>query len=279
MKPAQAIQTMRKEFYEQVLETNKPSKMSYYKENLLDTLDELESSAQRFTTVEEFIAFIDEFAKKRKEMARFRHTSKHDNNVSLMTIHKSKGLEFRVVILIGASEGIMPHHSIFDAKQMNDVYCSLEGRDKVNAALEEERRLAYVAVTRAKEQLIISSPAYHQGKKRDVSRFILDAFAQQQQSATKQKKRQSIGSATRKPMESVETVSAWICTGKACQAWVRIRTHAGRYVAVQELSTVSFTDEKGEEGSCTIILMKLNRHFESASSSKLANMIGCKITQ
>ena len=56
--------------------------------------------------------------------------------VNLLTIHKSKGLEFKAVLIIGCNEGILPMK---------------------NADIEEERRLVYVAITRAKEFLFISS--------------------------------------------------------------------------------------------------------------------------
>lgn len=184
MKPVQAIQTMRAQFYEAYLETDKQSQLSQYKGSLLDLLDELEASATRFSTVAEWLAYVDNFKQKRSEMVRHRGTFEKDNKVSLMTIHKSKGLEFPVVYLIGASEGNMPQHFIFDEKQLEDVFPSLHGREKVFAALEEERRLVYVAVTRAKEQVIISSPIYYHGKKRSVSRFILDAFSKPKQPAT-----------------------------------------------------------------------------------------------
>jgi len=63
--------------------------------------------------------------------------------VNLMTIHASKGLEFPVVFIAGAEEGIIPH-----------MRAVTEGGD---AAVEEERRLFYVAVTRARDRLFISS--------------------------------------------------------------------------------------------------------------------------
>ena len=66
-------------------------------------------------------------------------TEHKDNNdvVTLMTVHSSKGLEFENVFLVGMEEGIFPHcNSFFD-----------------NESLEEERRLCYVAITRAKKQL------------------------------------------------------------------------------------------------------------------------------
>ena len=63
--------------------------------------------------------------------------------VNLMTIHASKGLEFPVVFIAGAEEGLIPHGRAID-----------EGGEK---AVEEERRLFYVAITRARDKLYISS--------------------------------------------------------------------------------------------------------------------------
>ena len=63
----------------------------------------------------------------------------NDERVSLMTIHSVKGLEFDYVFIVGMEEGLFPH-----------INC-LESRDE----LEEERRLAYVAITRAKKKLFI----------------------------------------------------------------------------------------------------------------------------
>jgi len=226
MKPVDAIQLMRREFYDQYLETNKRNKLTHHKEILRETLDELESSAKRFASIEEFVSFIGEVAEKRKAMDRRHHDNGNDDKVSLMTIHKSKGLEFPVVCLIGASEGNMPHRSIFDAEKMNDVFTTHAGRDKIIAAMEEERRLAYVAVTRAKDDLVISSPAYHRGKKTAVSRFILDAFPKRFANDAGNWKHHPAGaskSSSSKRTHS-ETVYAWICTSDKCNAWQRIKT-------------------------------------------------------
>ncbi len=86
-----------------------------------------------------------------------------DNNyVRLMTIHSAKGLEFSTVFLVGAEEGIFPG------------YRSLGSESE----LEEERRLAYVAITRARERLFITTARtrllFGQTQMMPVSRFICD---------------------------------------------------------------------------------------------------------
>jgi len=70
--------------------------------------------------------------------------------VSLMTIHSAKGLEFPVVFIAGAEEGLIPHE-----KSINPV--DGDGDENEAGSIEEERRLFYVAITRAREKLYISS--------------------------------------------------------------------------------------------------------------------------
>lgn len=79
--------------------------------------------------------------------------------VRLMTIHSAKGLEFDVVFLVGLNEGIFPSR-----------------QTKNQAAMEEERRLAFVAMTRAREALYLSEAQgnLHTGSVRYPSRFIFE---------------------------------------------------------------------------------------------------------
>lgn len=84
--------------------------------------------------------------------------------VQLMTVHAAKGLEFPWVFIVGAEEGIFPHFS------------ALKGDDKSKGGLDEERRLMYVAITRAKKHLVITHCAgrmmYGRSFENPISSFV-----------------------------------------------------------------------------------------------------------
>lgn len=86
----------------------------------------------------------------------------HDK-VTLMTLHAAKGLEFPIVFMVGLEEGIFPHSRVYDAGP---------------AELEEERRLCYVGMTRARQELHLtyarSRLQFGQRAYNEVSRFIAD---------------------------------------------------------------------------------------------------------
>lgn len=255
MKPLNAVQAIRKDFYDAFLETNKRSKLTHHREMLKETLDELESSAKRFDTVEQFLYFIHEVAEKRTEMSRLQK-EQFANKISLMTIHKSKGLEFPIVYLLCAIEGNMPHSSALDASHLDDVkMAGVTGRDKGTAALEEERRLAYVAVTRAKAELLISSPAFYRGKKAEPSRFLLSAFPGAD-TADSRKPAAAVGvggaaarrpPAAGKPAASTERVAAWICEQAGCKAWSRISSPQEAKLAAKACPLCSAAMVKGSK--------------------------------
>ena len=123
------------------------------REELTEILDQLQESGLRYKTMEQWEESIEAY---RKELERQQEGRKEkQEGVSLMTMHSSKGLEFRVVFILDANEGITPHH-----------------RAQLEADLEEERRMFYVAMTRAKDRLHIYYAGERYHKKQEVSRFV-----------------------------------------------------------------------------------------------------------
>ncbi|MNN31005.1 putative ATP-dependent DNA helicase YjcD [compost metagenome] len=233
----QAIRHIRSSFYDYFIEANERHQATLHREMLKEMLDELEASAERFDSLPVFLEFIGNVTE-RNERSRQPGLKEQGNRIALMTIHKSKGLEFPVVFLIGASEGILPHSSALEGERLKDRKTSSapgSGNSKVMvgntaglAALEEERRLAYVAVTRAREELFISSPARHRGKKAEVSRFMLSAFRSAASAAP------SAAAVNRTPAPvrhtsgrssggRTHTVPIWKCTGSSCPGWTRMK--------------------------------------------------------
>ncbi|MDD5610736.1 MAG: ATP-dependent helicase [Candidatus Omnitrophica bacterium] len=107
----------------------------------LNDLDSLERIASRYETLEKFLTDM-ALEPPERSIIEAGAKDKDDSCLTLSTIHSAKGLEWRTVFLIYAAEGHLPS------------YLSLEDND----ALEEERRLLYVAVTRAKENLFVLKP-------------------------------------------------------------------------------------------------------------------------
>jgi ATP-dependent DNA helicase Rep len=105
-------------------------------------------------------------------------TEEPGDAVTLSTLHGSKGLEFDVVFLIGCEEGYLPHARTLDARA-SDVSAGPEGGA---ADIEEERRLFYVGITRARERLVLSRTRSRvlrgRAVPRSVSRFLLDVPAE-----------------------------------------------------------------------------------------------------
>ncbi len=130
---------------------------------LVEILNELESSATNFKTIEEYLNHIERV----KSELLDNKQNKNTDGVIFTTMHSAKGLEFKNVYVIGANEGTIPHEKSYD----------LENEGKKAEQIEEERRLMYVAITRAEENLYISSPINKYGKKVSKSRFIDDIKA------------------------------------------------------------------------------------------------------
>jgi len=120
----------------------------------LDNLQELVRSMEPFENLAGFLEHVS-LAMSVDELA-------EDDKVNVMTLHSAKGLEFDTVFLPGWEEGLFPHQRALDEGGTN--------------ALEEERRLAYVGITRARKQAYISAAAnrriYAQWQSSLPSRFI-----------------------------------------------------------------------------------------------------------
>jgi len=99
-----------------------------------------------------------------------------EDAVAVLTVHKAKGLEFPLVFLVGCAEGKFPVRRRPEALDLPSELLqeTLAGGD---AHLQEERRLFYVAMTRAKQELILTSAAdYGTSRTRKVSRFLVEAL-------------------------------------------------------------------------------------------------------
>ena len=109
-------------------------------ENRIDNIHELQRSIYEFENQNPDLATIENYL---QEIALYTDNDDNDDSqyVSLMTIHMAKGLEFDYVFVLGLSEGIFP---------------SFRALSESDEGIEEERRLAYVAFTRAKKQLYLT---------------------------------------------------------------------------------------------------------------------------
>ena len=126
------------------------------KEDFYEVADEILASAKGYRTFEEWFAHIEEYRQELKRLAQEKR--RNQNAVTFATLHSAKGLEFTKVYLIDVNEGVMPYKK---AVLKQDV--------------EEERRLFYVGMTRAKESLTICSVKKMRGKEVELSRFIKEA--------------------------------------------------------------------------------------------------------
>ena len=123
-------------------------------ENRLENIKELISAMKEFDNLESFLEHV--------SLATSIDQDWDGEKINMMTMHAAKGLEFDVVFLPGWEEGLFPHQKSIEEKGQN--------------GLEEERRLAYVGITRAKKKTIISFSMnrFYQGDWIDsmASRFI-----------------------------------------------------------------------------------------------------------
>lgn len=148
------------------------SMLENYKDNLsiskIENINELISSINKWeetnpeSSIEDYLNSI--------SLEQIENKNNIANSLTLMTIHAAKGLEYKVVFVIGLNEGVFPSSKVIQADDENGE----------SFGMEEERRLAYVAFTRAQEKLFISSASdpyseYKKSYSNKPSRFIYES--------------------------------------------------------------------------------------------------------
>lgn len=122
-------------------------------EELCEVLDELQDGARAFENYEDWFSHIESYT---KELAQQKEEQdKLSDSISLATLHSAKGLEYPIVFIVDVNEGLMPYKKAV-----------------LPAELEEERRMFYVGITRAKDRLHLYCSGKINGKETEPSRFF-----------------------------------------------------------------------------------------------------------
>lgn len=153
--PYAAIQYIRKHIgYDEFLKEY--AKKRHMKlEDLLEVFFEIEERAKEYKNFEEWFAYIEEYQEKEKQRVIAQKDEK--GGILLTTMHGAKGLEFDHVFVIGLNEGVLPYK-----------------KAELEEEVEEERRIFYVAMTRARKTLYISYVKEKSAKMLQKSRFLLE---------------------------------------------------------------------------------------------------------
>lgn len=135
---------------------------SLERENTLNSLERVENILELETITQEEDTDLAEFLTQVSLISDLDQVKDTENAVTLMTLHNAKGLEFDIVFLVGMEEGLLPHYKTqFD-----------------QTAIEEERRLCYVGITRGKKSVYITSAnqrsIFGEMWYNDISRFVAE---------------------------------------------------------------------------------------------------------
>ncbi len=157
MKPDQAIRTImdRADYYEH-LRAYAKTEGDYTARR--ENIEQLIFAASKYDNL---LEYIEDAALIREDRADEEQEEALSGGVCLSTIHASKGLEYHVVFVVGCEENLLPH------------WKSMESEEE----LQEERRLMYVAMTRAEKYLFLSSAGYRKGQYNPRSRFLEEISA------------------------------------------------------------------------------------------------------
>jgi DNA helicase-2/ATP-dependent DNA helicase PcrA len=154
LEPVQVIQSIRSKFdYDRFIVDEDIPAADNVK---INNINQLQLAAARYSTIAAFLVYTDSFQDEK--------IADDKEGVSLMTVHKAKGLEFPVVFVIGLVEGLMP-----------------SGRGNIS----EERRICFVAISRAMHLLFLSYPLNYLGQPAKKSPFLDEALGNRHPSIDK----------------------------------------------------------------------------------------------
>lgn len=125
-------------------------------DDLYDILEELQEGAKGYETFDAWFEHIEAYTKELEQIAR--KQNQNVEGVALATLHSAKGLEYETVYILDVNEGIMPYKKAV-----------------LDQDIEEERRMFYVGMTRAKKNLHLFSVKQLNNKDADISRFIAES--------------------------------------------------------------------------------------------------------
>lgn len=125
-------------------------------DDLYEVLEELQESTKGYEEFDDWFSHIEAYTKELERQ--YREQGEQKESVTLATLHSAKGLEYESVYLIDVNEGIMPYKKAV-----------------LDADIEEERRMFYVGMTRAKKNLHLFSVKQLNQKDADISRFVAES--------------------------------------------------------------------------------------------------------
>ncbi len=159
MNPYAGVNYIRKKIGYDDFVTEYAKERNLSEKELLERLDDLQEAARGFSSMESWKAHIEVFTKDLWEKEK--EGEKATDVVTLATLHGSKGLEFDRVYLYDMNDGIMPYHKAM-----------------LPAELEEERRMVYVGMTRAKKELLLLALKNEKGEGQIPSPYIAEALGE-----------------------------------------------------------------------------------------------------